>query len=251
MPEWQENKAVQHQATGSQKAVQMTRWNRRFCCLEPIKHVLIGGSGAALLQLAISVTAIGAGPSVGQAGEIVAGDPAIGRLNHAGFKSRAHCTSFVMQDGAVISATHCLPTVSTDMVHVLLGYERGSVLQHITTPAHAYRVLQERDIAVLCRPDPLDHGFQPASPSLSTGISVDVHGYGRPRVNVLQKTACSIKTIPRENLVSLDCTVPPGTSGAPVTVAGTREIIGVVSATFPGGTLVSRITAHMLDRLCN
>jgi V8-like Glu-specific endopeptidase len=228
----------------------MTKWNRNSCCPEPVKPDLTRVFSGIVVLLAIGMTAIGAGASAGQTGEVVAGDPAVGRLNHAGFKSRAHCTAFLMEDGAVISAAHCLPDISTDTVHVLLGYERGSVVRHIKTPANAYRVLQERDISALCRSEKLAHGFRPAALSLNIGLSVDVHGYSRPRVNVLQKTACAIKTLPRESIVTLDCTLPPGTSGAPVTVTGTRDIVGVVSATFPGGSLVSRITDQMLDRLC-
>lgn len=185
------------------------------------------------------------------AGDIVAADPAIGRLNHAGFKTRSHCTGFVITSGTIVTAAHCLPKARTDLVHVLLGYESGKMERSFRTPANSYRSIPTRDIAALCDDVKPQNGLRLTQKvSLNIGSKVAVHGYGTPRVHVLQKTTCSIQANPEDGVLVLDCGLPPGTSGAPVTVADTRNIIGVVSASSPTRTLVSRLTAERLGRLC-
>lgn len=185
------------------------------------------------------------------ADDIVSADPDIGRLNHAGFKSRSHCSGFVTASGAVVTAAHCLPETRTDLVHVLLGYESGKMERSFKTPANSYRTIPDRDIAVLCGGVGPQRGLRLTQQiNLNIGSKVTVRGYGAPRVHVLQKTTCSIQANPEDGVLVLDCGLPPGTSGAPVTVAGTRNIIGVVSASSPTRTLVSRLTAERLGRLC-
>ena len=184
------------------------------------------------------------------AGENILADPAIGRLNHAGFKSRSHCTSFVIQDGPLITAFHCLPNIPKGTVHVLLGYELGRSEQHLQMPTQSYRTIPDRDIAALCGYSDPNHGFSLFQTSLDEGTEVTVRGYGTPRVHALQETTCTVKSTSRKSFVMLDCDLPPGTSGAPVTVANTRKIIGVVSASSPRGALVSMLDTSMLERLC-
>lgn len=182
--------------------------------------------------------------------EIIPAHPAIGRLNHAGFKSRAHCTSFAIRDSTLITAAHCLPKIQGDAVHVLLGYAQGSLQHHFETTASAYRTLPERDIAALCE-IPAPSGKMTLTPDTpSPGTKVTVRGYGAPKVHVLQKTSCSVQTVSNNGFVMLDCALPPGASGAPVTIAETSDIIGLVSASAPARTLVSRLTPDILERLC-
>ena len=182
--------------------------------------------------------------------EIIPADPAIGRLNHAGFKSRAHCTSFTTKDGALITAAHCLPGILTDTVHVLLGYEQGTLQHHSRTPASAYLTLPERDIAALCNAPKTSGGMTLSQEPPSPGTKITVRGYGAPNVHVLQETTCSVQTTSNPDFVVLDCALPPGTSGAPVTIAETGHIIGLVSASAPARTLVSRLTPDMIEHLC-
>lgn len=185
------------------------------------------------------------------AGDVIAADPAIGRLNHAGFKSRSHCSGFVTTSGALVTAAHCLPEAQTDLVHVLLGYESGKMERSFSTPANSYRTIPNRDIAALCSGVTPREGLRlTQQSSLNIGSKVAVRGYGAPRVHILQKTTCSVQAISENGFVALDCGLPPGTSGAPVTVAGTRTIIGIASASSPTRTIVSRLTAERLQRLC-
>ena len=185
------------------------------------------------------------------ADERVSADPQIARLNHAGFKSRGHCTGFATQDGPLVTAAHCLPKIRTDAVHVLLGYESGEPGQHIKTPGASYRTMPGRDVAALCDIHGSPDGFRLTDTSPKSGTRVVVQGYGAPRVHALQKTACSVLSVPDDDLMRLDCPLPPGTSGAPVTLTGTRDIVGVVSASSATGSLASRLSASMMTRLCS
>jgi len=195
---------------------------------------------------------LAAGPqgSPAWSSEIIPAHPAIGRLNHAGFKSRAHCTSFAIRDGALITAAHCLPKINSDTVHVLLGYAQGTLQHHSSTEASAYRTLPDRDIAALCEFPELNGKMTLAQNTPSPGTKVTVRGYGAPKVHVLQETSCSVQTVSKPGFVMLDCALPPGASGAPVTIAETSDIIGLVSASAPTRTLVSRLTPDILERLC-
>lgn len=185
------------------------------------------------------------------ADDVVSADPGIGRLNHAGFKSRSHCSGFVTASGAVVTAAHCLPEARTDLVHVLLGYESGKMERSFSTPANSYRTMPNRDIAALCGGVDPQNGLRLTQQiNLNIGSKVIVRGYGAPRVHVLQKTTCSIQSIQEEGFLILDCGLPSGASGAPVTMAGTRDIVGVVSASSPTRTLVSSLKAERLGRLC-
>ena len=183
--------------------------------------------------------------------ERIPADSQIARLNHAGFKSRGHCTGFAIKNGPVITAAHCLPKVRTDTVHILLGYENGELEQHIRTPRTAYRIMQDRDVAALCDVHGSPEGFQLIEASPKSGAKVVVQGYGAPRVHALQKTACSVLSLPGDGLMRLDCSLPPGTSGAPVTLTGTRDIVGVVSASSTTRSLALQLPASIVTRLCN
>lgn len=203
---------------------------------------------AVVTSIALSVVSLGA--TKVSASENIPADSAIGRLNHAGFKSRSHCTGFVMIDGPLVTAAHCVPNIAQDQVHVLLGYESGTSEQHLRTPAKSYRQVPQQDIATLCGYENSSHGFSSGQTLLEEGMKVTVRGYGAPRVHVLQKTRCMITSLSQKNFVRLDCDLPPGTSGAPVTIENTRDIIGVVSASSSRGALVSKLDIRTLKHLC-
>lgn len=177
-------------------------------------------------------------------------DPQIARLNHAGFKTRGYCTGFATRQGQVVTAAHCLPRIRSDTVHVLLGYESGQPERHIRTPATSYRLMKGYDIAALCglKGDPDGLRLTDASPG--PGTKVEVRGYGAPSAHALHKTSCSVRALPRDGLMRLDCPLPPGTSGAPVTLVGSRDVVGVVSASSAAGSLAYRLSADMTGRLC-
>lgn len=182
--------------------------------------------------------------------ELIPADSQIARLNHAGFKTRGHCTGFATREGQVITAAHCLPEIRADTVHVLLGYETGRLEQHIKTPATSYQIMTGRDIAALCDVEGDPDGFRLTDASPTPGTRVVVQGYGAPTAHALHKTVCSVVSLQRDTLIQLDCPLPPGTSGAPVTLTGSREVVGVVSASSATGSFASRLAPEMTDRLC-
>jgi len=177
-------------------------------------------------------------------------DPQIARLNHAGFRTRGHCTAFATREGPAITAAHCLPKVPTDTVHLLMGYESDRLDRHIETPATSYQVMDGRDIAALCGLEGDPDGLRLGDLAPVPGMRVEVRGYGAPRAHALQKTACAVRSLPRDGLMRLDCPLPPGTSGAPVMLEGSRDVVGVVSASSATGSLVYRLSAGLTGRLC-
>jgi hypothetical protein len=220
----------------------------KFRTFEPVGPIT-ACCRAALIYLTLLVIILDGSGAWGE--ERVPTDPQIARLNHAGFKSRGHCTGFATREGPLVTAAHCLPKIRTDTVHILLGYESGELGQHIKNPGTSYRIMPGRDIAALCDIHGSPDGFRLTDISPKAGTRVVVQGYGAPRVHALQKTACSVLSLPQDDLMRLDCPLPPGTSGAPVTLTGTRDIVGVISASSATGSLASRLSAGMMTRLCD
>jgi len=222
--------------------------NKAVCCPGPARPARPVRHRAAALCLALTMLVPG-GP--GAWAEIrLPPDPQIARLNHAGFKTRGHCTGFATRAGPVITAAHCLPEIPADTVHLLLGYESGRLDRHIRMPATAYRIVDGRDIAALCGLGGDPDGLRLSDAAPVPGTRVEVRGYGAPRAHALQKTACAVRSLSRDGLMRLDCPLPPGTSGAPVTLEGSRDVVGVVSASSAAGSLAYRLTPDMTGRLC-
>ena len=180
----------------------------------------------------------------------VPADPRIARLNHAGFTSRGHCTGFATQAGTLVTAAHCLPSIQSDTVHALFAYETGYYARHSTTSGGSYRHLEGRDIAALC--DPLRHtvGFQLAEQSPKPGTKVRVQGYGIPKAHVLQMTTCRVLSMESFGRFRLDCPLPPGTSGAPVMLLGSQDVVGVVSTSAASHSYATSLSG-MEHRICN
>lgn len=222
--------------------------NKAICCPGFVRLGRPAVRRAARFCMSLAVILLG-GPEAWAETRVPA-DSHIARLNHAGFKTRGYCTGFATQEGPVITAAHCLPEIPTDIVHVLLGYETGQLEQHIKTPATSYRIMPGHDIAALCdiKGDP--NGLRLTDASPTPGTRVEVQGYGAPSAHALQKTACSVLSLPLENLMQLDCPLPPGTSGAPVTLTGSRDVVGVVSASSTTGSFAYLLSVDMTERLC-
>ena len=76
------------------------------------------------------------------------------------------------------------------------------------------------------------HSTAPVRPA-DRGEAVLFVGYGKPRVQVANHTACRVVDFDEQGVFQLDCPLTSGASGAPVlreTETG-YEIIGIVSAT--------------------
>ena len=157
----------------------------------------------------------------------------IGRLNHAGYKSRQHCTATVVAPQVAVTALHCLVPGDIPSMHLLLGYDRGNWHDHLQ-PVAAVSASSPGDIAVLCLGRPSTVESVPiASRPVGRGETVLVIGYGKPRVEVANQTACRVLDFDERGSLELDCPLTPGASGAPVLreMEAGYEIIGVVSAT--------------------
>ncbi len=176
----------------------------------------------------------------------------IGRLNHAGFSSRTHCTATLIAGGHIVTASHCLPDTATETVTVVLGYDRGRYTERIDAPGGAFRSLPTRDIAILCRATPRTDGMQLATIPPQNGQNAWMTGYGRPRVHMQHDLACGTAPSVAGTFV-MDCQAGPGFSGSPVLAARTGQdptMIGVVSAAGDGISVAFDLTLALVRTIC-
>ena len=177
----------------------------------------------------------------------------IGRLNHAGYKHLQHCTATLVAPQVAVTALHCLVPSDVPNMHLLLGYDRGSWHDHLQ-PLNAVSASSPGDIAILCldRPstvEPVPIAVRPAD----RGETVLVVGYGKPRVQVANHTACRVVDFDEQGVFQLDCPLTSGVSGAPVlreTETG-HEVIGVVSAANGTGSIAYRFFGEGVTAACN
>ena len=177
----------------------------------------------------------------------------IGRLNHASYKHRQHCTATLVAPQVAVTALHCLVPGDVPNMHFLLGYDRGTWHDHLQ-PVTAVPVSSPGDIAILClnrlttvEPVPI------AVRRADRGEKVLVVGYGKPRVQVANHTACRILEVDEQGSFQLDCPLTAGASGAPVLreTEGGNEIIGVVSATNSTRSVVYWFVGEDAAAACN
>ena len=231
--------------------------NKAICCPGFVRLGRPAVRRAARFCMSLAVILLG-GPEAWAETRVPA-DSHIARLNHAGFKTRGYCTGFATQEGPVITAAHCLPEIPTDIVHVLLGYETGQLEQHIKTPATSYRIMPGHDIAALCdiKGDPNGLRLTDAWRCPNAGYTGGGAGLRRAeRACAAEDSNRPVRwrglSLPLENLMQLDCPLPPGTSGAPVTLtgSGSRDVVGVVSASSTTGSFAYLLSVDMTERLC-
>ena len=187
---------------------------------------------ASAAALALAVLALPAAAAPGDT------EPAVARLNHAGYRERMHCTASLVGPQEVVTARHCVDGLAAEDLHVLLGYDRGAYAEHRRVASiHA---AADHDIARLCLDDeaaasPLPSSAEPPAPG-----PVAARGYPASRAHAQDTRRCALTPIPGEPQAVLDCPLEPGMSGAPV-VAGDGEaarVIAVVSASGEGRSLV-------------
>ncbi len=173
-------------------------------------------------------------------------EPAIGRLNHAGYRQQRHCTAVLVAPDIALTAAHCLEGLEAKESHLLLGYDRGDWLEHLR-PSRL--VPLGRDLAALClrksaktRPLPL------AGTSADQGDSLTAAGYGKPAVHRLQRRDCNVVVADDEGTLRLDCPLPSGSSGGPLLRDG--EVVAIAVASNAAQSLAIGVGPARQEGLC-
>ncbi|WP_420393706.1 trypsin-like serine peptidase [Acuticoccus sp.] len=170
-------------------------------------------------------------------------DPAVGRLNHAGYRHKRHCTAFAVAPRVVVTAAHCLAGLEPQRAHLLFGYARMDWVAHV---APAFAVTLEDDVALLCLADRAPAQLA-VGPAPAAGDAVTVVGYGRPVRHLQSRAACRV--LEGGGALVLDCPQSPGASGGPVLNAA-GEAVAVVSRTAATRSLAT-VLPRGLARRCD
>lgn len=185
-------------------------------------------------------------------------DPAIGRLNHAGYRDFRHCTMFAIGPRTAITAAHCLRGLRPDSVHLLFGYARATWVRHLLARS---AVGIGHDVVAICLSDEPPASLRTGHRMID-GETVTAVGYGRPVQHLQTRTRCRVigrwqppgraqgrspeidATVLPD--VVLDCAQSPGASGGPVL----NEAGEVVAVVIQGGgslTVATPLTAPFFD----
>lgn len=180
---------------------------------------------------------------------VLAADPLVGRVNHAGYNRHAHCTGFIVEGGHLVTAAHCMPRAERT-VHFLAGFDRGGFGDHVQASTSRFRKLKGRDIVVLCNAAASNSGLAVTVERPIPTQSVTIRGYASPRSQILQSRQCDVIRASSNGRIEIGCPLAPGTSGAPatVTVDGIDHVIGVVSATSLSTAIIHALEPKTLEQ---
>jgi protease YdgD len=159
------------------------------------------------------------------------------------------CTGAVIARDKVLTAAHCLYAFRThrflppDAIHVLLGYDRGDYSTHARVARYtlgpgydpnAERGTAASDWAVLELAEPLAASIRPLKlfvGAIAPKTRIMVGGFARDRAYVMTADSnCQVLGPAAGNLISHDCLIAPGDSGAPLLVkteGGEVRILGI------------------------
>ncbi len=183
------------------------------------------------------------------AGQPLAED-AIGRLNHAGYRQKRHCTAVLVSPGLALTAAHCLKGLVPTESHLLLGYDRGQWREHLQ-PSHVVDL--GRDLMALCFSRPAKTEAMPlaAAPAKSGEILFDL-GYGVPAVHVLKETSCPVAARDGKGGLLLDCALDHGDSGGPVLRrdSAADSVVAIAVASNDSHSLAIEVPESLSEAIC-
>ena len=210
-----------------------------------IRRLAAAAALAALLGPAAAAAQDGSaapGATSGRATRVGATDPAIGRLNRAGYNRRHHCTAVLVAPSEAVTARHCVETAPPGELHLLLGYDRGAFAEHHRVASVI--TAEGADIARLClraraeaRPLPSAAGAPGSGPAT-------VRGYPRTRAHAQDLRSCRLSPRSGASIVDLDCPLEQGFSGSPVRSPGPDgPVVGVASASSATASVAALLSA--------
>ena len=169
--------------------------------------------------------------------------PAVGRLNHAGYRELQHCTVSLIAPREAITARHCVEGLPTGDLHVLLGYDRGDLAEHRRVAS--VEASSGWDIARLCLDAPAAVAPLAASAERPAPGPAETRGYPRSRPHAQDPRTCRLGPMAGRPQAELDCPLEPGMSGSPVVVGEgeAARVIGVASASNATASLVVLLEA--------
>lgn len=169
-------------------------------------------------------------------------EPAIGRLNHAGYSRQRHCTMVAVGPRAVLTAAHCLKGLPASAFTLLFGYARMAWVAERT--ADTAQVVGG-DLALLCLAEPVSDWLA-VGPPPAPGTAVSWTGYSRPRVHLATVRACALVGRRGDEAV-LDCAAPQGASGGPVR-DGAGHVVAILSRTGPASAVATLVPPDIAAR---
>ena len=194
------------------------------------------------LPFAALATALTLAP-VAAASQEEAIDPAVGRLNHAGYRERQHCTVSLIGPREAVTARHCVEGLPPGDLHVLLGYDRGGFVEHRRVAR--VEASSDWDVARLCLDAPAAVAPLGASSDRPAAGEARARGYPRSQAHAQDVRTCRLAPIPGRPEAALDCPLEQGMSGAPVSMeeGEAARVVGVASASNASASVIVLLDA--------
>lgn len=176
---------------------------------------------------------------------------AIGRLNYAGYKTRQHCTAFLVAPKIAMTAAHCVDGLQPADIHLLLGYDRGNWREHFRVTG-VWLSPNGDDLAALCLTHPANAApLELHKLAAERDQKISIMGYGLPGVHRMSQKSCRVKAVSPGGSLLLNCPVTKGTSGGPVLSPELSAVFAVISATTKSESLAISVPQLDLEQLCS